>query len=203
MNRFLTACALTIALLAAMPALAFETPVTKDSGKKILGKMGSDMAPVAQRLGAPHFVWADFAEEGRAAALVYTPSEKNFKQSARKVSMVVYALPGKADEDKKIMTAAAQALTAGYKKTAKIIKHDVFHNAQGEPGLFIEYTMGEGEAKEHNAGVFVRLTPFTASFIQLQSRGKALTADDIAKVKGMIGVSASTAKGKADAGKKG
>jgi hypothetical protein len=186
MNRFLTACALTIALLAAMPALAFETPVDSDKGKKILGKMGSDMAPVATRLGAPYFVWADFTEEGRAAALVYTPSEKNFKKSTRKVSMVVYALPGKADEDKKIMTAAAQALTAGYKKNAKIIKHDVFHNPQGEPGLFIEYTMGEGDAKEHSSGVFVRLTPFTASFIQLQSR-----------------VSASTAKGASDAGKKG
>jgi hypothetical protein len=62
--------------------------------------------------------------------------------------------------------------------------------------------MGEGEKKEHNAGVFLRLTPYTAAFIQSQSRGKPLSGDDLAKVKELIGVT-STTKVKTEAGKKG
>lgn len=204
MKSVFTAVALIMFLAgAALPALAFETPVTSEKGKTILNKMGTDLTPIAARLGNPHFVWADFIDNGRVAALVYTPVEKNFKASPRKSSIAVYALPGKAEEDKKIMTAAAQGLVAGYQKQGKIVKQDVFQNAKGEPGLFLEYTLGEGDKKEHSAGVFVRLTPFTAAFIQLQSRGKALSADDVAKVKELIGVNSNSATGKAPTGKKG
>lgn len=205
MKRFLTACVLTICLLAAaLPAAAFETPVTSDKGKAILNKMGTDLTPVAARLGSPAFVWADFVDKGRVAALVYTPSADNFKKSARKVSMAIYAMPGKPDEDKKIMTAAAQSLVAGYQSKGHIIKQDIFHNSKDEPGVFLHYTIGEGAKIEHNAGVFLRLTPYTAAFIQMQSVGKELSADDIAKVRALLGGPASTAKAKTEAaGKKG
>ena len=202
MKRFLTAFVFA-ALLAALPAAAFETPVKEEKGKAILTKMATNFQPLAARMGSPHFVWGDFVDGGRVAALVYTPVEKNFKQSPRKVSVAVHALPGKPDEDKKIMNAAAQGLLTGYKKAGKIIKQDVFHNDKDEPALFIEYTMGEGDKKEHNAGVFMRLTPYIAAFIQTQSRGKDLTADDIAKVKSLITAGGNSAKAKPEAGKKG
>lgn len=205
MKRFLTALAFTVFFAAAvMPAQAFESPQTDEKGKAVLNKIGTDMRPLAAHLGSPHFVWADFVDQGRVAALVYTPVEKNFKASARKVSMAVYALPGKPEEDKKIMTAAAQALVAGYEKQGKIVKKDVFQNAKGEPGLLIEYTMGEGGKKEYSAGVFLRLTPYTSAFIQSQSRGKPLSAEDLAKVKDLMGVTSTTKnKTNAEAGKKG
>lgn len=205
MKRFLTVCAFTILLaVPALSASAFETPVTSDKGKAILTKIGGDLTPIAVRLGSPDFVWADFVDQGRVAALVYAPSEKNFKQSARKVSMAVYALPGKPEEDKKIMNAAAQSLVAGYQKQGKIVKQDIFHNSKGEIGLFLHYTLGEGSKQENNAGVFLRLTPYTAAFIQMQSRGQALSADDLAKVKSLLVGDGASAKAKpAAAGKKG
>lgn len=204
MTRFLTATVFALSLLlVAIPAMAFETPVDSDKGKAILGKMGKDLSPLAVRFACPDFAWADFVDAGRVAALVYTPKGVDFKTTARKVSMAVYALPGKPEEDKKIITGLAQSLVDGYQKSGKIVRQDVFQNAKGEPGLFIEYTIGEGDKKEHNAGVFMRLTAFTAAFVQVQSRGKALSADDLAKVKAMIVGAGDSAKAKADGGKKG
>ena len=204
MKRFFITACITLGLMAAtLPAQAFETPIKEEKGKAILTKMGNDLAPIAGRLGSPHFVWGDFIEGGRVAALVYAPVEKNFKTSPRKVSIAVYAMPGKPAEDLKIMTAAAQGLAEGYKKNGKVLRQDLFHNDRQEPGLFIEYTIGEGDKKEHNAGIFVRLTPYTSAFIQLQARGAPLSAEDAAKVKGMIAGGSNAAKAKAPADKKG
>ena len=204
MKRFLTAVAVALFLMsAAAPAGAFDSPIKEEKGRAILGKMGGDLKPLGVRLGCPDFAWASFVDEGRVAALVYVPAGAKYKETPRKVSITIHALPGKPAEDKELMTKLAQSLVAGYQKNGKIIKQDVFQNAKGEPGMYLEYTLGDGDKKEYNAGVFMRLTSYTAAFVQLQSRGKALSADDLAKVKAMIGGGSSAKAPAAPAGKKG
>lgn len=177
-------------LLAAMwvgTATAFETPVTSEKGKAILAKMGKDLTPVATGLGCNEFAWANFVGNGNVAALEYVPAGDNVKKWTRLVSMAIYALSGKPAEDKAMMEGLVKNLVSGYKKNGKVIKAESFTNKKGEPGLFIEYTIGEGTAKEHNAGVFLRISDRTAAFIQTQSRGKALSAEQSAKVRKLIG----------------
>lgn len=172
--------------LLAVPAAAFETPIASEKGKAILQKMGTDLQPIAARFGCTDFAWANFVDGGKVAALEFVPQGHKVEKWTRMVSMAVYALPGKPDEDKKALTALSQTLLAGYAKNGKIIRKQAVANAKGEPGLFLEYTIGDGAEKEHNAGVFFRLTKSTASFIQIQSRGKALAAEDAEKIKSLL-----------------
>jgi hypothetical protein len=183
-------------------AWAFSTPVENEKGRAILQKMGTDLGKIAAGFNCPEFAWANFIDGGRVAAFVYTPPGVDFKTAPRSVSVAIHALEGDAAKDKATLNAVAQNLQASYKQNAKINKLENFHNAKDEPGFFIDYAIGEGAAKQHNAGVFLRLTSHTAAFVQVQSRGRALTADDIAKVKSLIAAPA-TAKGKPAAAKKG
>ena len=187
MNRIL-ALVLFLALTMSSAVWAFETPVTSEKGKAILAKMGKDLTPVATGLGCPEFAWANFVGDGKAASLEYVPAGDNVKKWTRLVSMAVYALPGKAAEDKAIMENIVKGLVGGYKKNGKVIKAESFTNKKGEPGLYIEYTIGADKAKEHNAGVFLRISERTAAFIQTQARGgKTLSAEQTGKVRALIG----------------
>lgn len=181
-------------VLASTPVLAFDTPVENERGLAILKKMGTDLSSIAARFGCPDFAWANFIDGGRVAAFVYTPNGVDYKKSPRKVSVAIHALEGDAAKDKATLVDLAKNLQAGYKANGKVIKTENFHNAKDEPGFYIEYTLGEGAAKEHSAGVFLRLTSHTAAFIQLQSRGAPLSAEDSAKVKSLISMPASAVK---------
>lgn len=194
MKKLIFAFVIGLSLLAATPVLAFDSPVENERGRAILQKMGTDLAKLASRLGCPDFAWANFIDGGRVAAFVYVPNGVDYKKAPRKVSVAIHALEGDAAKDKAALNQLAKNLLDGYKKNGQVIKTEMFHNAQDEPGFYIEYTIGQGAAKEHSAGVFLRLTSHTAAFVQLQSRGGTLSAADAANVKALISMPATAAK---------
>jgi hypothetical protein len=59
----------------------------------------------------------------------------------------------------------------------------LFEDNNGCPRLFVEYEIGEGLQKEHNAGAFSLSAPDTASFIQIGLRGKPFDQTDAANMK--------------------
>lgn len=195
MKKLIFALVIAWAFAGLAPAEAYVTPVKSERGRAILQKMGGDLVNIAARFGCPEFAWANFIDEGRVAAFVYVPAGADFKKAPRKVSVAIHALEGDAAKDKTALAALATSLQGRYKQSGKIIKNEPFYNAKGEPGFFMEYTIGEGAAKEHNAGVFMRLTSHTAAFVQIQQTGKPLAAEDSAKMKSfLVGNDTKTAK---------
>lgn len=177
------------ALLWAAPAHAFETEAQEPSQIAALKASGEAFMPIAKDFGCPVFTWAGFNDkEFRTAQLEYTPEGHDIKNWTRLQTTTVYALTGRADADTKIMTGLAQLLVGNYKKNAEVIDLQYFENGIGEPAFFIEYKVGEGDAREHNAGVFMRTSDKAAAFMQIQARKGELPRKDTYILLGYLGM---------------
>jgi len=202
MKKLLIAFTLIAALMTGFDAAAFETPVDSEKGKQILNKMGEDLRPEAAKFGCDVFAWASFVDKGRVAAFQYIPKGQTRENWSRAVSITVYTLPGEPAKDVGALYMIVEKLRAGYEKNAKVISKQMKVNAAKEPGMFIEYTIGnEQGGKEHNAGIFLRLSKTTAGFLQIQSRGKPLPKEDVERLKAVMSGKANVPKSAAAAPK--
>lgn len=90
--------------------------------------------------------------------------------------------------DNDLMTGLAKVLIDNYKKNGEVIDLQYFENGIGEPAFYIEYKIGEGDAKEHNAGVFMRTSDMAAAFMQIQARKGELSRGDKLTLLGYLGM---------------
>ena len=187
MKRFLYVLLVTAMVCAAQPAAAFETQIEDPAQRTLLGVMGQAFMPAAVRLGAPVFAAADYSDpEHRSALLEYLPEGQQLKGWTRMVSIAVYNLEEDPKQQQDTMMAVAGGLYKAFVTHGNVLQVQHYMNNKSEPGMFIEFEVGEGALKEHNAAVFMRTSKRAAAFIQLQSRGKRLTADEILAVHKMI-----------------
>ena len=187
MKRFLYVLLVTAMVCAAQPAAAFETQIEDPAQRTLLGVMGQAFMPAAVRLGAPVFAAADYSDpEHRSALLEYLPEGQQLKGWTRMVSIAVYNLEEDPKQQQDTMMAVAGGLYKAFVTHGNVLQVQHYMNNKSEPGMFIEFEVGEGALKEHNAAVFMRTSKHAAAFIQLQSRGKRLTADEILAVHKMI-----------------
>lgn len=186
-------CALL--LVAAVPAFAFESDTTDESQIARLKATGDAFLPIAKDFNCTRLTWANFADpQFRAAQLEYVPEGHDVKNWTRLQTTTVYALTGRADADTKIMNDMARLLVSNYKRSAEVIDLQYFENGIGEPAFFIEYKIGEGDAREHNAGVFMRTSDKAAAFMQIQARKADLPRKDTQVLLGYLGMAPRTAK---------
>ena len=80
------------------------------------------------------------------------------------------------------MQGIVDALTKQYESNGRLISKSLYKNNADEASAFFEYETGLGAAKEHNAGIFMRVTPTLAAFMQIQARDGALAAEDSLKI---------------------
>lgn len=187
MKRFLYILLVTAMVCAAKPAAAFETSVEDPAQRTLLQVMGQAFSPAATRLGAPVFAAADYSDpEHRSALLEYLPEGQSLKGWTHMVSIAVYNLEENPEQQQATMLAVAGGLYKAFVTHGNVLQVQHYMNDKSEPGMFIEFEIGKGAATEHNAAVFMRTSKRAAAFIQLQSRGKRLTADDVLTVHKMI-----------------
>ncbi|MDP2207122.1 MAG: hypothetical protein Q8K65_12545 [Alphaproteobacteria bacterium] len=181
--------------MAAAPAFAFESDTTDESQIARLKATGEAFMPIAKDFNCTKLTWAHFADpQFRAAQLEYAPAGHDVKKWTRLQTTTVYALTGRADADTTIMNDLAQLLVSNYKRSAEVIDLQYFENGIGEPAFFIEYKIGVGDAREHNAGVFMRTSDKAAAFMQIQARKADLPRKDTQVLLGYLGMAPRTAK---------
>jgi hypothetical protein len=73
-------------------------------------------------------------------------------------------------------------MLSNYAQHGNVLDTQEGKDAKGVTTIFVEYEIGEGKAKEHNAAAIVKLRPDLAGVVQIQSRGKPLTPEDLAKM---------------------
>jgi hypothetical protein len=188
-KRYLSALAVAALLLWGGTAQAFDSPLKADTPEYMtLKKMGERYQLMAEKFGCTKFAWASLVAGGKIADLEYVPEDTakmdNWK---RLMTVTVYSLSGKADTDRALMTGILNGVMGQYQRAqADIVKAEYFHSENGEPGIFVRYNVGAGDAREHNAGVFMRVSATTAAFIQIQSRGQELADADAEQVRALI-----------------
>lgn len=171
-----------LALSAPLAATAFETPLTDAKGVQVLEKLGAYFKPVADQFGCTEFAWGNVANQGKLASLEYVPPGVKVAEWKRLVTVTVYSLLGDPTQNKAEMMGIGEALAKQFESNGKVIRKDLYKNKADEVSAFFEYEAGLGAAKEHNAGVFMRVTPTLAAFMQIQSRGGPLPAEDSLKI---------------------
>ncbi|MEZ0263067.1 MAG: hypothetical protein ACAH80_18830 [Alphaproteobacteria bacterium] len=186
MKKTFYALMLCLALLAPVAAQAFDTPLKDPKGVKVLEKLGIFFKPVADQFGCTDFAWGNVANAGKLATLEYVPPGHKVEQWTKLVTVTVYSLEGDPVQDKALMSAMVTALTKTFEANGKVISHSLYRNKAEEMSAYYEYETGLGGAKEHNAGVFMRVTPTLAAFMQVQARGGALAADDLLTIHKMV-----------------
>lgn len=181
--------ALFLLLPFSSPAQAFETGAEGAEERAMLRRTGEAFLPIAKDFGCPVLTWADFTDpQFRTAQMEYVPEGHDVQNWTRLQTTTVYALTGRADADTTIMNGLAQVLVGNYQKTAEVIDLQYFENGIGEPAFFIEYKIGEGDAREHNAGVFMRTSDKAAAFMQIQARKGELPRRDTHILLGYLGM---------------
>lgn len=179
------------------------TDAQKEEARKSLEMIANAFHPIATGFDCSKFITAAFVDkEMRIAQVAYMPqSTEKPEEWERMVTTTVYALPGEKDADLQLMRHMANTLLEQYKKSGKVLDTKTYSNANSnnEPGFYIEYEIGEGKAKEHNAGVFLRIGDKAAGFVQLQTRGKKLSKNDAQRVHDLL---KTIGKPPADAAKK-
>jgi hypothetical protein len=185
---FLFLCLCLGLLLQGAPAYAFESPVVANTPEyRLLEKLGAQHQPTAANLGCPSFAWGNFIADGKIASLEYLPEGAGVKGWKRLATVTVYALSGEEKTDLRLMDSLINGIDAQLAAAeAHVLKTEYFATRSGEPGMFVEYEVGEGADHEHNAGVFLRISPRDAAFIQIQSRGQPLAVADRANVRALI-----------------
>jgi hypothetical protein len=186
---YLSILALTLCLFFGRPAQAFDSPMKADTPEYMtLKKMGERYQLMAEKFGCAKFAWASLVAGGKIADLEYVPEgTAKMDNWTRLMTVTVYSLSGKADTDRALMTGILNGVMGQYQKAqANIIKAEYFHTENGEPGIFVRYDVGAGDAREHNAGVFMRASDTSAAFIQIQSRGQELADADAEQVRALI-----------------
>ena len=187
-------CALLVMLALALPlsAKAFESPLTDPKGIEVLEKLGTFFKPVADQFGCTTFAWGTVANEGKLASLEYVPPGVKVTEWKRMMTVTVYSLLGDKVQNKVEMLGIVDALTKQFETNGRLISKSLYKNNADEAGAFFEYEAGLGAAKEHNAGIFMRVTPTLAAFMQIQSRGEPLSAEDSLKIHKMTNPKAKT-----------
>lgn len=176
-----------ILLLSAIPAQAFQTRAEDPALRTLLQVMGQAFAPAAAKLGCTTLVSANYTDpENRSALLEYLPQAQSPESWSRMFSVAVYTLEGDPARQRMTMMTLSGALLKAFEQHGKVLQKLHYANASGEPGMFIEFEMGQGAQKEHNAGIFMRTSKQAAAFIQVQSRGKPLSKDDVLTMHKMI-----------------
>ena len=179
----------TLVLIAflALPALATagpEIPPGQDGGadRPMLIQFGNHFLPVAKTFGCAEFSWAAFGAGKKVISLEYIPDGTDVHSWTRLMAATVYPLPQGNDAQRDAMTKIEGALLASYAK-GRIINQVNYIDSNGDPRLYLEYEVGEGLQKEHNAGTFLRSGVSSAAFVQIQSRGKPFDQKDAADMK--------------------
>jgi hypothetical protein len=187
MRNLFCALLLALAIFGPVPARAFETPIQDPKGITVLEKLGVFFKPVADQFACPEYAWATIANEGKLASLEFIPAGAKVEQWKRMVTITVYSLGGDVMQDKSAMFSIMDALTKQFESNGKLIRREMYKNKADEVSAFFDYETGLGAAKEHNAGVFMRVTPTLAAFMQVQSRdGSELSPEDILKIHQMV-----------------
>lgn len=167
------------------PAAAeVEIPPDQDGGadRPLLLRFGASFQPIANAFGCGQFRWAAFGRGKQSMTFEFLPLGADLKGWTRMLTTTVYPLPVDPAAQQEAMRQRIAGLLGAYGK-GKILDQEHYVTQNGEPRLFIDYEIGEGLLKEHNAGAFVRAGTSSAAFVQIQSHGAAPLPKDAADMK--------------------
>jgi len=186
MFKLLTFCFLFVCLAILQPALAHavEIPASQNNEQQtaIVLKFGTGDLPIAKIFGCDDFAWGSFTHNN-VMMLEYVPNGDNVNSWTKMVTITLHSLPADKASQISAMQSMEGTLLQGYSGKGRILDQQMYTDSKGYPRMFVEYEIGEGLMKEHNAGTYMLSGPTLAAFIQTQARNTELDPTNISNMK--------------------
>jgi hypothetical protein len=169
---------------AALPARAefyAKDKTSTDPNRPAIEALAKEFAATPASFGCPEFAWGQKNDES-TTTMEFVPAGDDVKKWTRMTTVTTLALPPKEADRAAIVKRLQAIMLSNYSQHGTVLDTQEGKDAKGSPTIFVEYEIGQGKAKEHNAAAIVKLRPDLAGIVQIQSRGKRLTPEDVAKM---------------------
>jgi hypothetical protein len=169
---------------AALPARAefyAKDKTSTDPNRPAIEALAKEFAATPASFGCPEFAWGQKNDES-TTTMEFVPAGDDVKKWTRMTTVTTLALPPKEADRAAIVKRLQAIMLSNYSQHGNVLDTQEGKDAKGSPTVFVEYEIGQGKAKEHNAAAIVKLRPDLAGIVQIQSRGKRLTPEDVAKM---------------------
>ena len=171
-----------ISLSSAQTPVEIPSPPNSGADKVLIENFVNFYMPIATEFNCTKFAWASFVKNHELITLEYVPESDDVNSWTRLMSITLYPLPKEKASQIEVMRKIQSGLL-GLGINGKILSEEFYQKSDGYPSLYIAYEIGDGIQKEHNAGAFSTVVSNTASFTQIQSRGRLFDQADAAKMK--------------------
>jgi hypothetical protein len=169
---------------AALPAHAefyAKDKTSTDPDRPTIEALAKEFAATPASFGCPEFAWGQKNDES-TTTMEFVPAGADVKTWTRMMTITTLALPPKEADRTAIVKRLQGIMLANYSQRGNVLDTHEGKDAKGVTTIFVEYEIGEGKAKEHNAAAILKLRGDLAGIVQIQSRGKRLTPEDVAKM---------------------
>jgi hypothetical protein len=169
---------------AAFPARAEFYAKDKDAtdpNRPAIEKLAKEFTPTAASFGCGEFAWGQM-NDINTTSMEFVPPGDDVRTWTRLVTVTTLALPPKEADRAAIVKRLQGIMLSNYSQQGTVRDTREGTDPKGSPTLFVEYEIGHGMAKEHNASAVMKLRADLAGIVQIQSRGKPLAREDVAKM---------------------
>ena len=156
---------------------------SKDPNRAVYLAFVLEFEPIAKMFGC-RFAWGN-ANDRSSVQLEFVPQGDDVRAWTRLLTITTVALPPREAENLTVVKRVQAIMMNNYTQRGRVIETKSGTDAKGVPTLFVEYEIGDGAAKEHNAAAIMKLRADLAGIVQIQSRGKPLARVDAAKMKAL------------------
>lgn len=157
---------------------------SKDPNRPAIEALAKEFASIPNSFGCTEFAWGH--KDPTSTTMEFVPPGHDVRTWTRLVTITALDLPpdeaGRTETLKRLQTIMENMFT----QRGIIMDKKTGKDKNGQPTLFIEYELGEGPAREHNAAAIMKLRPDLAAVVQIQSRGnKSLPREDAARIQAL------------------
>jgi hypothetical protein len=172
---------------AALPARAdfyAKDKTSTDPDRPAIEALAKELAATPASFGCPEFGWGQ-KNDASTTTMEFVPAGDDVKKWTRLMTITTLALPPKETDRAAIVKRLQAIMLSNYSQRGNVLDTQEGKDAKGVTTIFVEYEIGEGKAKEHNAAAILKLRGDLAGIVQIQSRGKPLAREDVAKMQSL------------------
>jgi len=156
---------------------------SKDPNRAAIEALAKDLAPLAATFGC-EFAWGDM-QAADSATLEFVPAGDDVRKWTRLVTITVIGIPAQQPAQAKLIKQIHDMMEQRVAQRGKLLNKVLGNDGNGLPSSFMEYEIGTGAAKEHNAMAVMKVRADLAGIVQIQARGNALAREDAEKMQAL------------------
>jgi hypothetical protein len=154
-----------------------------DPNRAAIEALAKDLAPIAAAFGC-EFAWGDMHDPTNAT-LEFVPAGDDVRKWTRLVTITTVGMPPQQAAQSALIKDLHNMMEGRIIQRGRLLDKALGSDGGGLPSSFMEYEIGQGADKEHNAVAVMKVRADLAGIVQIQARGKPLAREDADKMRNL------------------